>query len=161
VQAIDDPARLYWDIRPSARLPTLEFRVADAGLTVDDSVTMAGMIRALVGMCHRDLLDGRPPPAVRMELLRAALWRAARYGLAGTLVDLQAGRSRPATEVVEGFLEYIAPALAESGDSDEVCGGVKRIQENGTGAGRQRAVFLASGRLEDVVDFIVAETEPT
>ncbi len=161
VQAIDEPARLYWDIRPSARLPTLEFRVADAGLTVDDSVTIAGLIRALVSTCHAQVLRGQPAPSLRMELLRAATWRAARYGLGGTLVDLVGSRSRPATAVVEQFLEYVGPVLSSWGDADEVCDGVKRIVENGNGASRQRAVFEATGKLEDVVDFTVAETDPS
>src|SRR5205085_7964911 len=46
--SIDDHARIYWDVRPSAKFPTVEFRVADVGLTVDDTVMIAGLVRALV-----------------------------------------------------------------------------------------------------------------
>jgi carboxylate-amine ligase len=161
VQAIDDPARLYWDIRPSAKFATLEFRVADAGLTVDDTVTIAGLVRALVGTCHREVVEGHPAPSLRMELLRAAAWRAARYGLGGTLIDPGGRRSRPANDVVERLLEYVGPALSGWGDWDEIRDAVKRIEENGTGAVRQRAVYEATGSLEDVVDFLVAQTAPS
>jgi carboxylate-amine ligase len=160
VGAIDDPARVYFDIRPSARFATLEFRVADAALTVGDTVTVAGLTRALVRTCHADATTGRPAPALRPELLRSAMWRAARYGVAATLVDFEAGRSRPAPEVVDGFLSLLRPALEESGEWDVVRDGVARILRDGSGAARQRAVFTSSQRLDDVVDFVVRATEP-
>lgn len=160
VGAIDDPARLYFDIRPSARFATLEFRVADAGLTVDDTVTIAGLVRALVRTCHTAAVAGETVPGLRQELLRAAMWRAARYGVTATLVDLDAVTSRPAREVVERFLALLRPALEEAGEWDVVRDGVARILTAGSGAGRQRAVFTASQRLEDVVDFIVTSTDP-
>jgi len=160
VGAIDDPARLYWDIRPSARFATLEFRVADAGLTVDDTVTIAGLTRALARRCHRDVTEDRPSPAPRPELLRAAAWRAARYGLEGSLVDVDACRSRPAAEVVEQFLAFLQPTLEDSGDGADVRAGVARIQRDGTGAARQRARYATTGRLADVVDFVVTQTDP-
>ncbi len=160
VGAIDAPARLYWDVRPSAKFPTLEFRVADAGLTVDDTIVQAGLTRALVRTCHREVTEGRTSPNPRPELLRAAAWRAARYGLEGDLIDLRSCTSRPAPELVEDFLAVLRPALEELGDWEQVIAGVKRIQEAGTGAVRQRRVYKDTGSLEDVVDFVVAHTDP-
>ncbi len=83
--SIDDHARIYWDVRPSAKFPTVEFRVADVGMTVDESVMVAGLVRALAVTAARDAeASGATPAAVpRPELLRAATWRAARYGLSG------------------------------------------------------------------------------
>ncbi|MEA2844485.1 MAG: glutamate---cysteine ligase / carboxylate-amine ligase [Actinomycetota bacterium] len=160
VEAIDDPARIYWDIRLSARFDTVEFRVADANLTVDDTVMIAGLVRALVRTCHRHVSDGRARPQPRFELVRAANWRAARYGLDGTLLDLANCRSRPAPHVVRAFLELLRPALAEAGDWDEVDAQVRQVLEEGTGAARQRDAFRRRGRLEDVVDFVLAQTRP-
>jgi carboxylate-amine ligase len=160
VGAIDARARLYWDVRPSAKFPTLEFRVADAGLTVEDTIVQAGLTRALVHSCHRDVIDGRTRPAPRPELLRAAAWRAARYGLEGDLIDLRSCQSRPAPDLVEEFLDFLRPALEELGDWEDVVAGVKRIQETGTGAARQRRVYAGTGSLEDVVDFVVDHTDP-
>ena len=81
--AIDDPARIYWDVRPSAKFDTVEFRVADANLTVDETVMTAGLVRGIVVACHRQAVDGEPWADPRMELRRAAMWRAARFGLDG------------------------------------------------------------------------------
>jgi carboxylate-amine ligase len=69
--------------------------------------------------------------------------------------------SRPAPELVEEFIAFLRPALEESGDWEDVVAGVKRIEEIGTGAARQRRVYAATERLEDVVDFVVAQTDPT
>jgi carboxylate-amine ligase len=164
VEAIDDPARIYWDIRPSAKFDTLEFRVGDANLTVDETVMTAGLVRALARTCHRQVLGaGRGPDRAcdpRPELRRAAAWRAARFGLGGTLIDLDGGRSRPAAEMVDRLVDLLRPALVEDGDWDRVRSLVVDVVTGGTGATRQRRAFVPRRRLEDVVDFVVSETEP-
>ena len=109
--SIDDPARIYWDMRPSARFPTLEFRVTDVCLTVDESVMVAGLVRGLVRTCHDQAEAGEPVPNVRRELLRAATWRAARYGLDGDLVDVIGQRALPARDMIDTLLELTRPAL--------------------------------------------------
>ena len=156
--SIDDPARLHWDVRPSHRYPTLEFRITDVGLTVDDALAVAGIVRALVRTCHAQALDGRPPSHPRAELLRMATWRAARYGLEGNLIDVAGERSIPAAEMLDTLLSFIRPALEEHGEWDVISDLVYRIIQGGSGAARQRSVFERSGRLEDVVDFMVDAT---
>lgn len=160
VEAIDDPARIYWDVRPSAKFDTLEFRVGDANLTVDETVMTAGLVRALAQACHRLVVEGEPAADVRPELRRAAVWRAARYGLTGTLIDLDECRSRPASEMVDRLLEFLRPALDESGDWQRVHSLVAGVVEGGTGATRQRQAYERRRRLEDVVDLVIAETVP-
>jgi carboxylate-amine ligase len=162
--AIDDHARIYWDVRPSAKFPTVEFRVADVGMTVDDTVMTAGLVRALAVTATREAEDGSggraPGPAVRPELLRAATWRAARYGISGDLVDVVAGEAVPAREMVCRLLERLRPALEDQGDWAEVSGLVGRILADGTAADRQRRVWAATGDMGAVVDFIVENTVP-
>jgi carboxylate-amine ligase len=154
--SIDDPARIYWDVRPSAKFPTVEFRVADVGLTVDDAVMVAGLVRAVV------VTAAQAPPArpVRPELLRAATWRAARYGLSGHLLDVEAATAVPAKDLIGRFLGRLRPALEELGDWDEVSALVGRTLADGTPADRQRRVWAATGDLGAVVDFLVEATVP-
>jgi len=157
-RAIDDPARIYWDVRPSARFDTLEFRMADTCLTVDEAVLVAGLVQALVRTLHAQVLRGDPPVAVRTELVRAATWRSARYGLEGDLIDLGARRSVPAAHAVDALVAFVRPGLDEAGSWDEVRDLVHRTLQRGTGAARQRRALERTGRLLDVVDLVVAET---
>ncbi|QYG92284.1 glutamate--cysteine ligase [Iamia sp. SCSIO 61187] len=160
IDAIDAPARLYWDLRPSARYPTLELRVADVPMTVEESVTVAGLFRALVVEATAQVEAGQPTPSVRPEILRAALWRSARYGLEGDLLDVRAPASRPARDVLDALVDRLSPHLDALGDVDDVCAGVARVVAEGTGAERQRRAFARRGRLTDVTDAIAAATVP-
>ena len=156
---ITDPGMIYFDVRPSARYPTLEVRVCDAAPLLDDAVTLAGLGRALVRVGLRQAAGAAPPTArPRPELVRAAQWRAARSGLADVLVDPRQPRSLPAREVVAALLEHVRPELEELGDWDRVAGGVDAIVRRGTSSDRQRAVFERRRSLEDVVDALVEET---
>ena len=156
--SVREPTKLYWDVRPSARQETLEFRVADSVMAVDEAVMVAGLVRALAVTAHAAADRGDPDPRPRPELLRAAKWRAARHGLEADLVDVLAGQARPAAELVEAFLAEVRPALEEAGDLEEVTELVRATLAGGTGAARQRQVFRRSGRLEDVVDLVVEAT---
>jgi carboxylate-amine ligase len=159
--SVDDSARIYWDVRPSAKFPTVEFRVADVGMTVDDTVMMAGLVRALAVTSAREYESPAGPSApVRPELIRAATWRAARYGLSGDLIDAVAGKALPAREMIRCFLDRLRPALVDLGDWDEVSALVERTMADGTGADRQRRVWAAAGDPKAVVDLIVATTVP-
>jgi len=156
--SIDNPARIYWDIRPSSKFDTLEFRVTDVCMTVDETVMVAGLIRALALACHLDALNGTRPPSVRPELMQAATWRASRYGVDADLVDVVERRALPAAKMVAALLDFIGPALDEFGERDEVGTLVEATLRDGTGAARQRRSFARAGRGEDVVDYIVEQT---
>ncbi|MDP9405950.1 MAG: glutamate--cysteine ligase, partial [Actinomycetota bacterium] len=85
---VPDASKIYWELRPSARFDTVEFRTADVCLTVDEAVMVAGLARALVRTAYAELAAGVPVAQPHPELLRAARWRAARYGLQGPLIDV-------------------------------------------------------------------------
>ena len=156
VEALPDATFLYWDVRPSARYQTLEFRAADACLTVDDAVMVAGLWRAIARTAAEEARAGEPPVVLRGELVDAARWRAARYGVEGTLVDLVEGRTAPAGAVVDRLLAHLRPALEAAGDWDEVSGLVARTMAAGNGAMRQRAAFARRGEMADVLALLLA-----
>jgi glutamate---cysteine ligase / carboxylate-amine ligase len=156
--SLREPTKLYWDVRPSSRQPTLEFRVADVCMEVDEAVMVAGLARALAFTGHEAAARGEPAPTPRPELLRAAKWRAARSGLDGDLVDVIGARALPAAELVEVFLAAIRPGLEAAGDLEEVTELVRATVARGTGAARQRAEHRRTGRLEAVVDLVVEAT---
>src|SRR6185295_19434826 len=120
IEGIDRAARLYWDLRPSARYETLEFRAADVATRVDEAVTMAVLARALVETGYDDVLAGYATAVPRPELLRAALWRAARFGLDDRLVDVHLRSVRPAADIVGELLAKLRPVLERRGEWGDV-----------------------------------------
>ncbi len=155
--ALDD-GMIYFDARLSAHWPTLEIRVADVCTDVEDAVLIGVLCRALVETACRDWSRGRPAPALRPELRRAATWRAARHGLSGTLVDLRSARQIPAFDLLEAMVSELAAALTDVGDLELVREGVERLRAKGTGADQQRTAFAAHSQLRAVVADAVERT---
>ncbi|HEV2088212.1 MAG TPA: glutamate--cysteine ligase [Cryptosporangiaceae bacterium] len=155
-----DRAMLYWHVRASERYPTVEFRVADVCLAVDDAVLIAGLCRALTRTCVRDEMRGVPEPDLPVEVLQAATWQAARFGVDGALVDPLYGIPVPAASVVDALLEHVREGLDEFGDAAEVQALAADVLGRGSGARRQRSAYARRGEIGDVVDLLARETRP-
>ena len=153
-----DEGMIYFDARPSRHYPTLELRVADVCLSVDDAVLVAALGRALVTTAAERWAAGEPVPDVRPEQLRAASWRAARYGLSGPLLDVERAELVAPRVLVDRLVERVRPALVTAGDLDVVTGLVDDVFAHGDGARRQRAAYARRGELKDVVELVVRET---
>jgi carboxylate-amine ligase len=159
---ISDSGMIYFDVRASARYPTLEIRVADACPLVADVVLVAALARALVVTAAAEEVAGVPPPPVEQVLLRAASWRAARSGLTGQLVDPLEAQEVAAPELVDRLLRYLRSALEDRGDWALVTESIKQLLRRGTSAQRQRAAFRAAadrgGGIAAVVASVLTET---
>ncbi|ASU81670.1 glutamate--cysteine ligase [Nocardiopsis gilva YIM 90087] len=158
--AILDRAGLYWDIRPSNHVPTLEVRVADAPVTADDTLLLSAVVRGMVATALTAIDAGEPAPHPKPEILRGACWRAARDGLTGQSVDLSTGRLIPAAARVDQLLTWILPALRDQGSLALVSDGWSRLRASGNGADRQRVAYRRRISLSDVVDHLIAATTP-
>src|SRR3954469_7011658 len=124
---IGDVSHLYWDVRPSWHLPTVEFRLGDVCTSVDDAVLHAALVRSLVRVLAGRAGRGEPYPQPRPELLRAARWRAARHGLAGELFDPVLGTLVDARIAVRRLLTELAEDLHGHGEWDEVAALVQQL----------------------------------
>ncbi len=151
----NDPTKVYWDIRLSERYPTVEFRMADVCASIDEAVMLAGLIRALAHTCYQDARFNQPFPAIRAELLKAAMWQSARYGLQGELIDFVTTEPIPAKALVESLLDYIRPTLEHYGDWEMVHKQVSQILSIGNSAQRQRQIYQVSNSYEAVVDDLI------
>jgi carboxylate-amine ligase len=160
--AIADATNIYWDIRPADRFDTVEFRACDVGTSWQDTVAIALLCRAVAQTCWREHCDdeeaGRHLLPVRGEILRAAEWRAARFGLAGDLLDVASRTARPAREVVEQFLLWLRPSLEERGEWDFVDSWAVQVLAQGNGAALQRRALEDGGSLAAVVDDLAERT---
>ncbi|MCZ2861100.1 carboxylate-amine ligase [Blastococcus sp. VKM Ac-2987] len=157
---VADASHVYWDLRPSSHLPTVEFRLADVCSDVEDAVLHAALVRSLVRVLAARAERDEPVPVIRPELLRAARWRAARDGLTGQLFDPVAGALVDARTAVDGLLGELADDLADRGEEDEVRELVRRLFGRGTSAVRQRAVWRRTGDLRQVTAAVVREGSP-
>ena len=142
---------VYFDARLSARYPTVEVRVADVCLRVEDAVLVAVLSRGLVDTAAAQWRAGVAAPTVPAALVRLATWRAGRSGLDDVLLHPADLRPRPAREVVADLVEHLRPALDASGDLALVEAQLADLLDRGTGASRQRLVHARTGRLADVV----------
>ena len=158
---IADEGMVYFDVRPAVLAPTVELRVCDSSPSVDTIVLIAGLFRALVQREIDGLRAGRPAVEISPPLSRAAVWRAARSGLEGELVDITGPASRPAAEVVRDLVRLLRPQLEDTGDWSVVNELTDEVLLAGTSAARQRRALRRRGRLTDVVDQLIAETAGT
>lgn len=146
-----DPRMVYWDVRISAHHPTLEIRIADVPATVEETVTLATLVYALVAQATASIERGEPTPSVDQELLRAACWRAARDGLAGRGVDLGSGQLVPAVDLIWRLLAQVRPILEELDVYRSVHDTLSGTLDRGNGAIRQRRILESGGSFTDVV----------
>ncbi|MEU5789657.1 glutamate--cysteine ligase [Micromonospora purpureochromogenes] len=154
-----DAAMVYWYARPSAGYPTVEIRVGDVCPTVDDTVLVAALVRALVATMADDVRAGVRATEIRDCLVAAAHWRAAHNGVDGDLIDLRGGGARPAWDLIDELLVTVTPALTRHGDLDPVLCQLDRIRRGGTGATRQRRIMARTdGDVQAVLDHLTAQT---
>ncbi|HJR39848.1 MAG TPA: glutamate--cysteine ligase [Nocardioidaceae bacterium] len=146
-----DPGMIYFDARLAERYPTVEIRVADVCTELEDAALLAALARGLVETAARQGRDGAPLPTWRSDELRAATWRASRYGTAGRLVHPEKLELAPVRDVFGALITQIGPALDDAGDRPMVEAAFEHLLARGNGASRQRAVFEAHGDLAAVV----------
>lgn len=158
VGLVDDATMLLWELRPSARYPTLEFRIGDVCTDADDVVLYAGLIRSLVRTLGRGLAANRPWIALPDVALRAARWRAARHGVHDTLWSAQSNALVPAPVAIEQFWAELEPDLVEHGERDLLRHLLDDLLGRGTSATRQRRAFARTGSLLEVTREAVATT---
>ncbi|MSP50229.1 MAG: carboxylate-amine ligase [Alphaproteobacteria bacterium] len=162
---IEDASKLWWDIRASARFPTLEMRITDVCTRLDDAITIAALYRCLLRMLWRLRRSNQRWRNYARMLVYENRWRAQRYGIEEGLVDFGKGVVVPYRDLLEEILELVRPDAEALGCTTEV-GHARTILERGTSADRQRAVYreaVAAGAtppeaLRRVVDWLVAET---
>ncbi len=164
---IEDGTKIWWDLRPSVRYPTLEMRITDVCTRVDDAICIAAIYRCLLRMLYRLRRDNQRWRRYAAMLVNENRWRAQRHGIDAGLVDLGKGEIVPYPELLEEMLAYLRPDAEFFGCVREV-EHARDIVARGTSAHRQVAVFksaVAAGRpvreaLSAVVDMLVDETVP-
>lgn len=162
---IEDASKLWWDIRPSTRYPTLEMRISDVCTRLDDAMTIAALYQSLLGYLYRLRRNNQRWRVYSPGIIEENVWRAQRYGIEGTLVDFGKGTLVPFTDLVEEIIELVAEDAVEFDVVEEISH-ARDIIDVGTSANRQIAAYekaIAAGSSDDealqaVVDELIADT---
>jgi carboxylate-amine ligase len=162
---IEDASKLWWDIRPSARYPTLEMRVSDVCTRLDDAMTVAAFYLCLLGYLFRLRRRNQRWRVYSPFLISENMWRAQRYGVDGSLIDFGRGELVPFADLVEEAIEMLAQDAIEF-DVVEQLRHMRTIVKEGTSAHRQLNAYRAAldGGAEDrealqsVVDHLITDT---
>ena len=157
-KSVPNGSKIWWDSRPHHAFPTLEFRVCDVCTRVEEAVSIAAILQAIVckiWKLRRDNLTFRVYPSAMIEENK---WRAVRFGLDGNLIDFGKTKELPSRELITELLHWFVDDVVDELGSRKEIDYAFQIMRHGTSADRQLAVYQQTGDLRAVVDHLVAET---
>ncbi|MBC7893628.1 MAG: carboxylate-amine ligase [Sphingobacteriaceae bacterium] len=154
---IDNGKKIWWDIRLHPYFDTVEFRICDVVMRVDETICLAAIMQAIVAKIYKLMKSNLSFRPYRKVLINENKWRAARYGIQGKLIDFGKQEEVPYAHLAHELLDFIDDVVDELGSRHEV-EYLDKILEMGTGADRQLEVWERTRDLKQVVDYIVEET---
>lgn len=163
--AVEDATKIWWDLRPSDRFPTLEMRVTDVCPHLEDTVAIAAMFRCLCRMLFRLRRSNQGWRQYSRFLLAENRWQAQRHGTSAGLIDFGQKTSVPFADLIGEMIELVSLDAAHFGCEAEIAH-IQEIVARGTSAERQLSLVgdlsedapIPLDRLEAVVDQLIAET---
>ncbi|HEX8894569.1 MAG TPA: carboxylate-amine ligase [Terriglobales bacterium] len=155
---IDNGKKVWWDIRPHPFFETLEVRVCDLPMRLDETLAIAALIQATAAMLWKLHASNKSYRIYGRALISENKFRASRYGLDGKLIDFGKEEEVPEKKLMHEYLHMIDEVVDELGSRDEI-DYIHEMLKMGSGADRQLRVFRETGDLKKVVDYIVEETK--
>jgi len=157
-KCIDNAKKIWWDIRPHPHFPTLEFRICDMPMRLDETIAIAALCQAVIGKLYKLHEQNLSFRHYARALIMENKWRAARYGLDGKLIDFGKQQEVPVRQLIGEIREFVSDVVKELGSQQEIAY-IDRILEEGSGADRQLRVYHETNDFKQVVDYMIAETE--
>jgi len=155
---IDNGKKIWWDIRPHPFFNTLEVRVCDIPMRLDETLAIAALIQATMAMLWKLHASNKSYRIYGRALISENKFRASRYGLDGKLIDFGKETEVPERDLILEYLELIDDVVDELGSREEI-DYIHEMLRMGTGADRQLKVYQETNDLTKVVDYIVSETK--
>ena len=158
-KCIDNPKRIWWDIRPHPNFPTLEVRICDLPMSYQNSVAVAALVQAIAAKLFRLYSRNLSFRSYSRSLIMENKWRAVRYGLEGNMIDFGRQKELPTRDLIRELLFFVDEVVDDLGSRDHI-NRIHTILENGSAAQRQIKVWEENDHdTKAVVDYIIAETE--
>lgn len=156
-KCIDNAKKIWWDVRVHPFFDTIEFRICDVPMRVDETIALTALFQALVVKLYKLRLQNISWIVYTKALVNENKWRASRYGLDGKMIDFGKRTEVETRALILELLEFVDDVVDELG-SRKAIDNVYKILENGNGADRQLKVFEQTGDLKKVVDYITDQT---
>ena len=154
---IDNGKKIWWDIRPHPFFETIEIRVCDIPMRLEETLSITALIQATAAMLWNLHASNKSYRIYGRALISENKFRASRYGLEGKLIDFGKEEEVPLVNLMHEYLHFIDDVVDELGSRDEI-DYIHEMLKMGTGADRQLKVYRETGDLKKVVDYIVEET---
>jgi len=154
---IDNSKKIWWDLRVHPFFDTVEFRVCDIPMLLEETLAIAAIFQALCAKLYKLRSHNLNFIIYKRALLNENKWRASRYGIEGKMIDFGKECEIETKLLIHELLDFIDDVVDDLGSRNEI-NYVLKMLENGTGADRQLAVFKQNKNLNDVVDFITKQT---
>ena len=154
---IDEPTKIWWDIRPHPKFPTLEFRICDCTTKIDEVVAIAALLQAMVAKLIQLRKKNQTGRRYRRALIGENKWRAIKMGIDGKFLDWGKEEEVPLRSLIEELLEILSDVVDELGSGEEI-EYIRTILKEGTSADRQLRTYQKTEGLEAVVDMLAEET---
>lgn len=156
---IPDASKIWWDVRPHHKYPTLEFRICDIMTRMDETMAVVAIFQALVLWLWKLRRNNITFRVYRRDLIEENRWRASRYGLDGKMIDFGKTQEVPTRQLIRELLDLIAEEVDELGTAAYLAP-IERMLALGTSADRQLRVYdNTDGDLRAVVDHLIAESK--
>ncbi len=154
---IDNAKKIWWDIRVHPFFPTVEIRICDIPMTIDETIAIAALIQAITAKLYKLREDNLSFISYKKSLINENKWRASRYGLDGKLIDFGKEMEVDTRSLIMEMLDFVDDVVDDLGSRHEL-EYINQILEMGTGADRQLKVYEETKSLEKVVEYIVEQT---
>jgi carboxylate-amine ligase len=153
---MDNPKKIWWDLRLHPFYNTIEFRICDMSLTMDETICITAIIQAIVAKLYKLNAANTSFNVYRLALIKENKFRAARYGVMGNMIDFGLQKEVPTRDLILELLDFVDDVVDELGSREQI-NYVHTILREGTGAAKQLAVFEKTNDLTKVVDLITDE----
>jgi len=154
---IDNAKKIWWDLRVHPHFNTVEFRICDIPMLLDETIAIAALFQALCVKIHKLKSQNMNFIMYKRLLINENKWRASRYGLDGKMIDFGKEEEVDTRMLITELLDFIDDVVDDLGSRSDV-NYVRKMLDRGTGADRQLEVFRQTNNLKDVVDFITTQT---
>jgi len=154
---IDNAKKIWWDVRVHPFFDTIEFRICDVPMRVEETIAITAIFQALVVKLYKLRMQNMSFIMYTRALINENKWRASRYGLDGRLIDFGKQVEVDTRVLIAELLDFVDDVVDDLGSRSAI-NYIRTILEHGTGADRQLAIFNETGNMEKVVDYITDET---